>query len=486
MRNDDHMSGDPPVDGLEYGDVLQRAYRHVLSWRGSVADRPVFPAVTADELRDLLTGGGPPEAGTDAISTLDVLARAGELGSTASAGPRYFGYVIGSSLPVAVGADWLVTAWDQNATLYSCGPAVSVIEEVCADWLVKMLGLPPHTSAGFTTGTQMAAFTCLAAARHHLLARQGWDAEADGLWGAPRIPVIAGEQRHASIDRALRYLGMGTRVREVGCDADGAIDLSALRAELDRTDRPPIVCVQAGNINTGAVDPLREVCELVHDRGGWVHVDGAIGLWALASDEHRGLLDGAHLADSWTTDAHKWLNVPFDCGIAFVAHPDAHRAAVGITAAYLEASEHRDQINTVPDWSRRARSVPVYAVLRTLGRAGVAGLVDRNIEHAHRIAGLLAAEPGIEIVNEVVLNQVLVRFTAPGRDDDELTREVVSRVQDDGTCWLSGSVFGNRAVMRISICSAYTTAEDIRRSADAIIRCGRDAVAGRARATGTG
>ncbi len=484
--NHDDISSDSPVDDLEFGDILQRAYRHVLSWRQSVTDRPVFPVVTSNELRDLLTDGSPPEAGTDAISTLDILARAGELGSTASAGPRYFGYVIGSSLPVAVGADWLVTAWDQNATLYSCGPAVSVIEEVCADWLVKMLGLPPHTSAGFTTGTQMAAFTCLAAARHHLLARQGWDAEADGLWGAPRIPVIAGEQRHASIDRALRYLGMGTRVHDVGCDANGAIDLSALRAELDRVDRPPIVCVQAGNINTGAVDPLREVCELTHDRGGWVHVDGAIGLWALASDKYRHLFDGAHLADSWTTDAHKWLNVPFDCGIAFVAHPDAHRAAVGVTAAYLEASAHRDQINTVPDWSRRARSVPVYAVLRTLGRAGIARLIDRNVEHAHRIAAHLAAELGIEIVNEVVLNQVLVRFTAPGHDDDELTREVIARVQDDGTCWLSGSVFDNRVVMRISICSAYTTAEDIRRSADAIIRCGRDAMARRARTTGTG
>jgi glutamate/tyrosine decarboxylase-like PLP-dependent enzyme len=477
MSRDDCGPADSPVDDREWGEVLESAYSHVLSWRRSLADRPAFPTGTADDLRDLLTGGTPPEAGTDAIATLDVLARAGDLGSTASAGPRYFGYVIGSSLPVAVGADWLVTAWDQNATLYSCGPAVSVIEEVCADWLVKMLGLPGQTSAGFTTGTQMAAFTCLAAARHQLSARQGWDAETDGLWGAQPIPVLANEQRHGSIDRALRFLGMGTRVRNLGCDANGALDLSALRTELDRVDRPPIVCVQAGNINTGAVDPLRQVCELTHERGGWVHVDGAIGLWALASDEHRHLLDGARLADSWTTDAHKWLNVPFDCGIAFLAHPDAHRAAVGFTAAYLQASDHRDQINTVPEWSRRARSVPLYAVLRTLGRTGVASLIDRNIAHAQRIAALLAAEPGIEIVNQVVLNQVLVRFTAPDRDDDELTREIIARVQDDGTCWLSGSVFGNRAVMRISVCSAYTTTDDIRRSAEAIIRCSQDATA---------
>jgi glutamate/tyrosine decarboxylase-like PLP-dependent enzyme len=416
-----------------------------------------------------------PDTGEDPITTLDRLARAGELGSTASAGPRYFGYVIGSSLPVATAADWLVSAWDQNATLYSCGPAVCVIESVCAEWLVELLRLPAGTSVGFTTGTQLAAFTALAAARHHLLAARGWDVDGDGLWGAPRIPVIASDQRHASIDRALRYLGMGTRVQPITCDDQGAVDLASLDAVLDRLhdhgEGPPIVCVQAGNINTGAVDPLAGICERVHASGGWVHVDGAIGLWALASEEHRRLLRGADLADSWTTDAHKWLNVPFDCGIVFTAHPAAHHAAVGVTAAYLEASDHRDQINTVPEWSRRARSVPVYATLRTLGRSGVGRLVDTIIEHARRMAARLGAEPGIHVVNDVVLNQVLVRFTSPEHDPDELTRDVVRRVQNDGTCWLSGSIFAGNAVMRISVCSWQTSTTDIDRSADAIIRC---------------
>ncbi|MEV6317156.1 aminotransferase class V-fold PLP-dependent enzyme [Streptomyces sp. NPDC051776] len=465
----------------DFPGLLHQAYEHAVRWRSSLPDRPVFPAAAAEEIRAALgEGDGMPPHGEDAASTLDALARAGELGSTASAGPRYFGYVIGSSLPVAAAADWLVTAWDQNSTLHSCSPAASVVEDVCAAWIVDLLGLPRRTSVGFTTGTQMAAFTGLAAARHHLMAAAGRDVQTDGLWNAPRIPVIASEERHASIDRALRYLGMGTRVDAVACDANGAMELSALDAALARADRPPIVCVQAGSINTGAVDPLRAVCERVHANDGWVHVDGAIGLWALAADaEHRRLLDGAQLADSWTTDAHKWLNVPFDCGIALVAHPEAHRAALAVTADYLEISGHREQIDTVPEWSRRARSVPVYAALRSLGRAGVARLVGANIAHARRMASLLAAEPGVEIVNDVVLNQVLVRFTGPVRDDaDGLTEEVVRRVQQDGTCWLSGSVFAGRAVMRISVCSWQTTADDIARSAAAIIRCYHDVVRG--------
>ena len=461
----------------EFSEVLRTACEHALRWRASAPYRRVFPSFDPDELRDLLAAGALPESGEDPLRVVNALAQAGELASTASVGPRYFGYVIGSSLPAAVGADWLVSAWDQNATLYSCGPAVCVIEEICAAWLVDLLALPAQTSVGFTTGTQMAAFTALAAARHHLLMAQGWDVEADGLWGAPRIPVLASSQRHASIDRALRYLGMGTQVRSIACDADGAIQPEDLVAALEETKRPPIVCVQAGNINTGAVDPLVETCTLVHAHGGWVHVDGAIGLWALASAGHRDLLSGAELADSWTTDAHKWLNVPFDCGLAFTAHPTAHNAAVRISADYLEASEWRDQINTVPEWSRRARSVPVYAALRTLGRSGVAALVDRNVASARRMAARLSAEPGVEVVNDVVLNQVLVRFAVPGRDPDALTAEVIRRVQDDGTCWLSGSVADGRTVMRVSISSWLTSDDDIDRSATAIIACFQEAIA---------
>lgn len=462
------------MDDGDVARVLRRGYEHAVRWRASVADRPVFPSFDLAQLRAALGAGGLPEVGEDPVTVIDVLARAGEVGSTASTGPRYFGYVIGSSLPVAVAADWLVAAWDQNANLYSCGPAVCLMEEVCAGWVVDLLGLPPQTSVGFTTGTQMAAFTALAAARHHLLAGQGWDVEAEGLWGAPRIPVIASGERHGSIDRALRFLGMGTAVRSIACDADGAIDLADLTEAMDTAEPAPIVCIQAGSINTGAVDPLGEVCQRVHARGGWVHVDGAIGLWTLASAQHRHLLRGVELADSWTTDAHKWLNVPFDCGVALVAHPAAHAAALQVTADYLEASEHRDQINSVPEWSRRARSVPVYAALRALGRSGVADLIDRNIAHARRMADLLAAQPGIEVVNAVVLNQVLVRFTAPHWDPDTLTSEVTRRVQNEGTCWLSSSTFQGRAVMRVSICSWLTSTDDIDRSAEAIIGCFRD------------
>lgn len=323
----------------------------------------------------------------------------------------------------------------------------------------------------------MAAFTALAAARHHLLMVQGWDVERDGLWSAPRIPVLASSQRHASIDRALRYLGMGTQVRPITCTADGAIQPEDLGTALGETERPAIVCVQAGNINTGAVDPSVETCALVHARGGWVHFDGAIGLWALASAAHRDLLSGAQLADSWTTDGHKWLNVPFDCGLAFTAHPAAHAAAVRINADYLEASGRRDQINTVPEWSRRARSVPVYAALRTLGRSGVADLVDRNIANARQMAARLSEETGVEVVNDVVLNQVLVRFTAPSCDADALTAKVIRRVQDEGTCWLSGSVANGRTVMRVSISSWNTSADDIDRSATAIIACFHEVIA---------
>ncbi|WP_188194726.1 pyridoxal phosphate-dependent decarboxylase family protein [Nonomuraea sp. SYSU D8015] len=412
--------------GREFAEVLERAFGHAVRWRSDVGDRPVFQTFDPGELRAVLGPDGMPERGEEAGTVLDALARAGELGATASAGPRYFGYVIGSSLPVALAADWLVSAWDQNATLYSCGPGVSVIEEVCAGWLVDL-----HRQR----------------AASHL---------------------------HRS---ALRYLGMGTRVRSLACERSGAVDTRDLSAALEEAERPPIVCVQAGDINTGAVDPLAEICERVHARDGWVHVDGAIGLWALASADHRHLLRGADLADSWTTDAHKWLNVPFDCGMAFVAHPAAHTAALRVSADYLETSRHRDQINTVPEWSRRARSVPVYAALRALGRAGVADLVDRNIGHARHMAARLAGEPGIEVLNDVVLNQVLVRFTGPGHDPDGLTAEVIRRVQREGTCWLSGSVFAGRQVMRVSVCSWLTTKDDIDRSADAIIGCFRDAFA---------
>jgi len=468
--------GAPPAPD-EFAHLLRRACAHAEQWRSAVAQQPVFPPVDAAELRRLLDADGLPEGPGDPDAVLDLLAHAGRIGSTASAGPRYFGYVIGSSSPVTVAADWLVSAWDQNAALYTCGPAVAVIEEVCARWVVDLLGLPPHTSVGFTTGTQMAAFTVLAAARQHLLERRGWDVAADGLWGAPRFPVIASAQRHATVDRALRYLGLGAPTALVACGEDGTVDLGALRDALARAAGPALVCVQAGNIHTGAVDPLGDVCELVHAHGGWVHVDGAIGLWARASAAHGHLLDGVERADSWTVDGHKWLNVPFDCGVALTAHPAAHAAAMSSTSAYVVPSGERDPMETVPEWSRRARAVPVYAALRALGRSGVAELVDRAVALARRMAARLAAHPGVLVLNDVVLNQVMVRFEAPGRDGDALTREVVDRVQREGTCWLADSRYGDRAVMRISVCSYATDEADVDRSAEAIVRALAAAVA---------
>jgi len=467
----------------QLGEVLGAAYRHALSFGSGVGERPAYPPATSEELRRI-AGGRLPESGEDPLLVVERLASLGELGSVGSTGPRYFGYVIGGTSPAAAGADWLVTAWDQNAAVHSSGPAVSVIEEVCARWLVELFGLPQETSVGFTTGAQMSTFTGLAAARHHLLARAGWDVESRGLNGAPAIRVLAGDERHASVDRALRFLGIGTEALVVvPCDANGAMRADALGAALDDGSglQATIVCAQAGNINTGAVDPIAEVCDLAEPRGAWVHVDGAIGLWAAASERHRHLLEGLERADSWSADGHKWLNAPYDCGIALCAHPDDHAAAMSVTASYIAVSHHRgsdrrDQINWNPEWSRRARSVPVYAALAALGRRGVGELVDRNIAHARHMAERVGGEPGVEVLNEVVLNQVLLRFHGAVDDHtdgagaaDQMTTDVIHRVQEDGVCWVGGTRWQGRAAMRVSICGHNTTTDDIDRSAESIL-----------------
>jgi glutamate/tyrosine decarboxylase-like PLP-dependent enzyme len=315
----------------------------------------------------------------------------------------------------------------------------------------------------------MAHVTALAAARHHVLERAGWDVARDGLQGAPRIRVLVGGQRHVTLDRALRLLGFGSaQIEPLAVDGEGRLLASAVREALAGEDGPVIVNAQAGDVNTGGFDPIAEIADAVGDTGAWLHVDGAFGLWAAASPRHRHLVDGVERADSWATDGHKWLNVPYDCGIAFCAHPDAHRAAMAVRASYLVQSDDggpRDPVDWTPEFSRRARAFPVYAALRSLGRSGVADLVDRCCAHARRFAELLGAEDGVELLNDVVLNQVLVRFG----DDDETTRAVVRRVQEDGTCWLSGSEWRGRAVMRISVSSWRTTEEDVERSAAAIL-----------------
>jgi glutamate/tyrosine decarboxylase-like PLP-dependent enzyme len=376
--------------------------------------------------------------------------------------------VFGGATPAALAADWLTTVWDQNAGLYAAAPAAAVVEEVAANWLVELFGLPSGTSVGFVTGAQMANFTGLAAARHEVLRRTGWDVESQGLIGAPPIRVLAGAERHDTIDRALRFLGLGTNcIVPIDVDDQGRMRADALAAAL-ATDVPQIVCALAGNVNTGAFDPIGEICDLAHAAGAWVHVDGAFGLWAAVSPELRLLVEGIDRADSWATDAHKWLNVPYDSGLVLCAHPEPHRAAMSIRAAYLIQDENgqRDSLDFNPEFSRRARGFPVYAAVRALGRSGIAEIVDRCHAMARRFADTLAAN-GVAVLNDVVLNQVLVRFG----DDDALTRRVVTAVQQEGTCWMSGTTWQGKAAMRISVSNWTTDEADIDRSADAVMRC---------------
>ncbi len=443
------------------GDTAERAADYLESLPG----RAVSPRAGVDGLRARL-GGPLPKTGGEPAEVLRGLVEGADEGLVATAGPRYFGFVIGGSLPVAVAADWLVSAWDQNAGMQVMSPATGVIEEVVLDWLRDLLGLPAGGSGAFVTGGQMANFVGLAAARHQVLADAGWDVESRGLIGAPPVTVIVGDERHAAIGAALRYLGLGTDCL-VGLPADGngALDPTGLREALARAPGPTIVCAQAGNVNTGACDPIGEICAIARERGAWVHVDGAFGLFAAASPRFRHLVAGLEAADSWAVDMHKWLNVPYDCSVALTAHPEAHRAAMSATASYLPAGEHREPIDWNPEMSRRARAIPVWAALRTLGRGGVAGLVDRCCALARRFADRLAAAEGVEILNEVVLNQVLVRFA----DDDRVTEEVIRRVQEDGTCWMGGTRWRNRAAMRISVSNWSTTEDDVDRSVAAIL-----------------
>jgi len=463
-----HTDGFDPM--LQHAHALAADYlrqqpaRHV----GARASRDALLSALREPLR---------QQGQDGAAVLDLLAGQAPSGTIASGSPRYFGFVIGGTFPVALAADWLASTWDQNAGIYATSPLASVIEEVAGQWLVDLFDLPRVSEAGFVTGCQMSSFTCLAAARHAVLRRAGWDVEADGLQGAPRVTVITSAESHVTIDVALRYLGLGARaVHRVDSDEQGRMRVDGLRALLEQQSGPTIICAQAGNVNTGAFDPLREIGEVASARGAWLHIDGAFGLWARASRRHRGLADGIELADSWATDAHKWLNVPYDCGVAIVRHPQDHRAAMTSAAAYLiqTAGAERDAVDWVPEFSRRGRGIPVYATLRALGRDGVEELVERCCDGATRLGERLGAEPGVCILNDVVLNQVLVRFG----DDDAMTRAVVDGVQDEGTCWLSGTTWHGMAAMRVSVSNWSTTPDDIERSADAIVQVYRSIQAG--------
>ena len=458
--------------------LLRRTADLAARFLATLDERPVRASATRAEL---LAGlGGPlPEAGEDPATVLEHLAREAEPGVVGMAGPRYFGFVIGGSLPAALAADWLTSTWDQNAGIYVAGPSASVVEEVVGAWLIDLFGLPEGTGFGLTTGCQMAHVTCLAAARHRVLADRGWDVEADGLAGAPAIDVLIGAEAHATIGTALQYLGLG-RARAIVADADdqGRLLLDSLAERLPAGDRPLIVCLQAGNVNTGSFDAFGPAIDLIRARrpDAWIHVDGAFGLWAAAAPRLRHLVAGLERADSWATDGHKWLNVPYDCGFALVRDADAHAAALSPQgAAYIVYGEsERDEFRWVPEYSRRARGFASWAALRQLGRDGVAALVDGNCAMAARMAeGLRAAgqEASLEVLNDVVLNQVLVRFAArDGMSADERTRDVIRRVQEDGTCWLSGTTWHDMAAMRISVSNWSTTAEDIDRSLEAILR----------------
>jgi len=424
----------------------------------SLGTRPVFPDVTPERLRAAL-GGPLPEQPLDPLQVVTELAAAAEAGVVATGSGRYFGFVIGGALPAALAADWLTAAWDQNAGLYAGGPSASVVEEVAREWIVELLGLPKSASIGFVTGAQMAHVTALAAARDHVLGALGFDVARDGLHGAPRLRVLVGEKRHVTVDRALRLLGLGAPL-VVEADEQGRLRVDALARALGGGEAPAIVCAQAGEVNTGVFDALNEVAALCRQAGAWLHVDGAFGIWAAVSPSLRHLVAGLEQADSWTTDAHKWLNVPYDSGIVLCAHPEAHRRAMGAQASYLiQDGGLRDEVDWVPEFSRRARGFAVYAALRSLGRAGLVHLVERCCAQARRFADAIAALPGVTVLNELVLNQVLFRF-----EDDERTDAALAAVQASGAAWMSGTTWNGRRAIRISVSNWQTGDADTDRA----------------------
>jgi glutamate/tyrosine decarboxylase-like PLP-dependent enzyme len=441
--------------------LLEQTAEQAITYLERLDERGVAP--TEDAITRLDAFDEPlPEAPADPEAVLRLLNEIGSPATMAMAGPRFFGFVIGGALPVALAANWLAAAWDQNSAFYKVTPATALLEQIALRWLVDLLRLPPDCGGAFVTGATMANFTALAAARHTLLTRVGWNVEADGLFGAPPITVITGAEAHPTLFKALGLLGLGrNRVVRLPVDEQGRLRPNALP---DLTG-PTIVCLQAGNINTGAFDPFEEVCARAHDAGAWVHIDGAFGLWAVATPSRAFLTAGMAYADSWATDAHKWLNVPYDSGLAFVRDAAALRAAMAVTAEYLPTvSDQRNPSDYTPELSRRARGVEIWAALRSLGRAGLANMIERACRHAGRFAEGLAAA-GYQVLNDVVLNQVLVSF-----GDAETTNRVIAAIQTDGTCWCGGTIWQGQTAMRISVSSWATTEEDVERSLAAMLR----------------
>ncbi|HEX4442841.1 MAG TPA: pyridoxal-dependent decarboxylase [Galbitalea sp.] len=453
------------LNPAEYKAVLDRASTHASEWIDSIPDRRVAPSANVEQMKAVF--GRPLQDGPiDAVAVVDELATLAEPGLMAMPSGRFFGWVIGGTLPAALGADVLVSAWDQNAGMRYASPSTAAIEEVAGEWLLDLLGLPADSDVGFTTGATMANWTGLAAARASVLDAAGWDVNTRGLQGAPAVTVLAGAERHASVDLALRYLGLGLPTI-VEADDQGRIVPSALAEALAATSGPVIVVLQAGNLHSGAFDPMRECVELAHARGAWAHVDGAFGLWAAASPSLRGQLDGIELADSWATDAHKTLNTPYDCGVAIIARPGVTRAALGTSTSYLirDDAGAADPYDHTPELSRRARGVPVWAALRQLGKSGVIALVDGLVANAQALAAGLSALPDVTVLNDDVFTQVSLHFGS-----DERTRAVTAALIADGAVWMSGSKWQGHDILRISVSNWSTDAADVAFSLEAVRR----------------
>jgi glutamate/tyrosine decarboxylase-like PLP-dependent enzyme len=465
MDSFDHLktpdfSASDPSNSNPRAKLLTDAARHAIDYLDGEDERSVAPRAESvaalNRLREPL-----PEGATDAETVLELLAEFGSPATVAKTAGRNFGFVNGGCLPAALAASWLVSAWDQNAAFYVQSPTAIVLEEIALEWTRELLGLPEGTGGAVVTGATMANLTALAAARHTVFARAGWDVEADGLLGAPPITVVVGDEVHASVLKTLGLLGLGRkRVVRVPVDGQGRMRADAV----PKLDERTILCVQAGNVNTGAFDPAAEIGPRAKEQGAWVHVDGAFGLWAATSPQYRHLTEGFALADSWATDGHKWPNIGYDCGIALVREPRALRAAMAIRAAYLALGEHREPSDYNPELSRRARGVELWAGLRSLGRAGMAAIVERTSAHARRFAEGLRAS-GFAVLNDVVINQVLVDFGSR-----EKTLRTIARIQADGTCWCGSTVWQGKTAMRISVSSWATSAEDVERSLAAMVR----------------
>jgi glutamate/tyrosine decarboxylase-like PLP-dependent enzyme len=458
-----------------YEAVLERTLTHALSHLERLNEESVSATATKEQLRARLSR---PLAtrGTDPTRVIDDLVSDSAGGLLGSPGGRFFGWVIGGALPAALAADWLTSTWDQNASLYACGPAAAVIEEVCGQWIKELLRIPPTASFGLVTGCQMSHVTCLAAARNRLLESRGWDVESKGLAGAPEIQVLTGPHRHGTIERAVRLLGLGRDcIADLPLDDCNRLTKHSLEEALHaRMSAPAIVVLQAGDVNTGAFDPFRELIPLAHEHGAWVHIDGAFGLWANASPRYCHLLNGVEGADSWSTDGHKWLNVPYDCGYAFVADMAAHRASLSLQAPYITHNDDaRDQIDWNPEWSRRARGIATYAAIRELGREGIADLIDRTCRFADDLTTRIGSLPGAELIWKPQLNQGLVRFPDPSpeateRDHARRTDQVIERILRTGEAFFGGTTWRGMRCMRISVCNWQTNEADVARAVSAV------------------